>query len=130
MNQRIVSIAAYVGSVTVATVAAALMSGNAMAEGPLDDSRAPFVSTRSTAEVRAELATGRSHISSYASEYALQQPDTGSLPSGYTRAEATAGYIAAREQVHAMTSEDGGSAYLGRSGGRMAAGSMLASSQR
>lgn len=129
MNQRIVSIAAYVGSVTVATLAAALMSGNALAEGPLDDSRAPFVSVRSSAEVKAELAAGRSHISSFATEYALQQPDTGFLPSGYTRAEATAGYISAREQVHAMTSEDGGSAYLGRSG-RMMAGSMLASSQR
>ena len=130
MNQRIASIAAYIGSVAVATLAAAIMSGNAFAEGPLDDSRAPFVSARSRAEVQAELAGERQDVTSYASEWVLQQGESPAFASGYTRAQARADYIAARDQVRAMTAEDGGSFYLAHMAAPVRAGSMLASSQR
>jgi hypothetical protein len=130
MNQRIASIAAYIGSVAVATLAAAIMSGNAFAESPLDDSKAPFVSARSRAEVKAELAGDRQDITSYASEWVLQQGESPAFASGYTRAQARADYIAARDQVHAMTAEDGGSFYLARMAAPVRAGSMLASNQR
>jgi hypothetical protein len=88
-------------------LAAAIMTGNARAEGPIGES-APFVGGRTRAEVQAELMTDRHLVTSYASEWTLQQ--NGQQPgSGYTRAQARADYIAAREQVHAMNSEHGGS---------------------
>jgi hypothetical protein len=112
MNHRIASALAYLGTVTAATLAAALMSGNtAMAEGPIEV-MAPFVGTLSRAEVRAELMNKREQATSFASEWTLQQDPTAHAASGYTREQARADYIAAREQVHAMTAEDGGSSML------------------
>lgn len=109
MDYRFASTFAYLGSVAAATLAAALMSGNALAEGPIEGS-APFVSTRSAAEVRADVLQHRAQITSYASEYSMQQAAPLST-SGYTREQARADYIAARDEVRAMTAEDGGSGY-------------------
>jgi hypothetical protein len=111
MNHRIASTFAYAGSVAAAVLAAALMSGQARAEGPIEVSP-PFVGTLSRAEVRAALMNDRAHTTSYASEWALQQTEPMGAPSVITREQVRAEYIAAREQVHAMTAEDGGSSFL------------------
>lgn len=113
MNHRNASLLAYAGSVAAATLAATLMSGKALAEGPLDYPPSTFVSTRSRADVRAEAMQDRSEMSSYATEWRLEQREP-LPPSGYTAAQARSGYIASRDEVQAMDGEDSGSAWLAR----------------
>ena len=72
MNQRIASTLGYIGSVAAAVLAAALMSGNALAEGPIEVVP-PFVGTLSRAEVHSQVMQDRGHVTSYASEWSLQQ---------------------------------------------------------
>ncbi|NML45272.1 hypothetical protein HHL11_16075 [Ramlibacter sp. G-1-2-2] len=130
MKQHHASMFGYLGSVAAAGLAAALMSGNARAESPLDDTKAPFVSERARAEVLAERDQMRPMMTSYAYEWTLQQGARVDVASGYTRAQAKADYIAAREQVHAMNSEAGGAAQFGRSTPRLPAGNLVAGSTR
>ncbi|HZN47908.1 MAG TPA: hypothetical protein VFB71_09795 [Ramlibacter sp.] len=110
MNQRIASTLGYIGSVAAAVLAAALMSGNALAEGPIEV-LPPFAGALSRAEVQAQVMNDRGHVTSYASEW-TQQQDRSPRMSGYTRQQARADFIAARDQVHAMTAEDSGSSYV------------------
>ena len=109
MQQRIHSTLAFLGTVAAATVAAALMSGNALAEGPIDDIR-PATGALSRAEAKAEFMAQRHQLTSYASEWKLQQQDL-QPASGTTRAQARADYIAARDEVRAMNSEGGSAAF-------------------
>lgn len=111
MQQRTTSTLAFIGLAAAATLAAALMGGSARAEGPIGDIR-PTGGTRSLAEVKAELLAHRAELSSYGGEWKQQQPTQLPVGSGYTRAQARAGYIAEREAVRAMNAEDSGSAYL------------------
>jgi hypothetical protein len=111
MEKRITSTLGYIGSVAAATLAAALMSGNALAEGPIADQQ-PFTSSRSRAEVRAELLQDGRQVTSFASEWQLQQHAGAQPMSGLSRAQVRADYIAAREQVRTMTAEHGGSGYF------------------
>jgi hypothetical protein len=108
MTHRQTSIVTFGSTLAVAVLAAATMVGSARAEGPIGEST-PFVGSRTRAEVRAELMQNRAQLTSYGSEWALQQGQPLSMASGYTRAQATAEYIAAREQVQAMNAEHGGS---------------------
>ncbi|WBY00344.1 hypothetical protein PE066_12760 [Ramlibacter tataouinensis] len=111
MNRRLVSALAYGSTVAAATLASALMTASANAETPLVDTP-PFVSTRSRADVRAEVMSQRDMLTAAGGEWASQgnmpQPRTSQL----TRAQVTADYIASRDAVRAFTSEDSGSAYL------------------
>ncbi|HZN48074.1 MAG TPA: hypothetical protein VFB71_10640 [Ramlibacter sp.] len=111
MNQRFASTLSFAGTVLAATLAAAVMSGQARAEGPIGQDR-PFVGTLSRAQVQAELMKNRGELSSYASEWALQQTAMPQPTSAYTRADARAEYLAAREQVRAMTAEHSGSGHF------------------
>ena len=108
---RIASALAYAGTVTAATLAATLMAGNALAETPTIDTT-PFVSTLSRAQVQGEVLRSRGQVSAAGTEWAMQHNDQQPLIAGVTRAETTAAYIAAREQVRAINSEDGGSSYF------------------
>jgi hypothetical protein len=90
--------------------ASALIHGKAYAESPTIDTT-PFVSTRTRAEVQAEVMASPRASLGYA-EYSLQGNDMQGVASGYTRAEATAAYRASREESKALTGEDSGSAYL------------------
>lgn len=116
MHQRITSTLAFLGTVAAATLAAAAMSGNARAEGPIEDFR-PATGALSRDQVKAELMARRQELTSYASEWKLQQhaqPQQHARlqpASGYTRAQARAEYIAARDEVRAMTSEGGSAAF-------------------
>jgi hypothetical protein len=114
MNQRITSTIGYIGSVAAATLAAALMNNNAFAEGPIDYPSTKFVGSLTRAEVRAQLMQDRSQLTSAGSEWKLQQQPALRAANGYTRQEARDEYIAARDEVHAMTAEDSGSNYVPR----------------
>lgn len=116
---------------TTAAVAcvAAIASSNAYAETPTIDNT-PFVSTRSRAEVRAELMKQRELVSAAASEWTMQYNHVPQLKSAYTGEQAKAEYKAAREEVSAITSEDSGSSYFARQAARMNAGTIMAGAAR
>ena len=124
---RIASALAYAGTVTAATLAATLMAGNALAETPTIDTT-PFVSTLSRAQVQAEVMRVRSQLSAGGKEWAMQYDDPQPLTTGVTRAETTAAYIAAREQVRAINSEDSGSSYFAQARARRPAAPMASMS--
>jgi len=113
MDQRITSSFGFIGSVVAAALAAAVMSGNARAEGPIENIP-PITGTLTRAEVHAEVMKHRAEISSAYGEFALQQEMRPHGQSGYTRAQARADYLASREEVRAMTAEDSGSQRLSR----------------
>jgi hypothetical protein len=111
MDHRITSSFGFIGSVAAAALAAAVMSGNARAEGPIEHIY-PTTGQLTRAEVQAQVDRGQ--LSSYASEYALQQDTRLQGLSGYTREQARADYIASRDEVHAMNAEDSGSQRVSR----------------
>jgi hypothetical protein len=114
MNQRTASTLGYIGSVAAATLAAALMTGNAFAEGPIDYPQSNFTSSLSRAEVKAQLMQDRQQVSSYGSEWMLQQQAALPRSGATTREQVRADYIASRDEVHARTAEDSGSSYVAR----------------
>ena len=119
MNHHLASALAFTGTVAAATLAAAVMTGNALAQGPIESS-APFFSTTSRADVNADLMSQRSVVSDARGELAMSATATQQVTSDYTRAQARAEYIAARDEVRAMTAEDGGSSYIARASARTA----------
>jgi hypothetical protein len=69
----------------------------------------PFTSTKSRAEVQAELSQyQRAGVNPWAQDH----NPLADFRSTRTRAQVTAEYIADRDQVEAMTREDSGSSYL------------------
>lgn len=71
-----------------------------------------FAGTRSRADVQAETLSQPAALTSAASEWTLQANLPQERMSTITRAQASADYIASRDQVRAMNSEDSGSSYL------------------
>ena len=122
MPRRTFSVIAYSSTVAAATLAAIVMSGSALAETPTIDNT-PFVSTKTRAEVQAEVSSHRAQLSSNASEWVMQQSGTHHA-SGYTQQQAQAEYIASREQVRAMNSEGGGSGSIAPTSVQLAAQSL------
>lgn len=87
---------------------AAAFAGNAFAEGPIqaDD---PFTSSRSRAEVQAELtAYQQSGVNPWAMAYNPLQH----FQSARSRDEVVADFLGSRDAVRAFGDEDSGSAYL------------------
>jgi hypothetical protein len=111
MHQRTTSTLTFIGTIAAAAVAATLMTGIAHAEGPIEDFR-PATGALSREQVKAEVMMNRHLLTSYGSEWMQQQHAMTQPMSGYSRAQATADYIAAREEVRAMNAEDSGSGYL------------------
>jgi hypothetical protein len=103
-------------------VAAAAAAGNAFAESPTvlkDD----FVSKASRAQVNAELvAYKQAGVNPWSTQYNPLR----AFKSAKTRDQVVGEYIAAREQVHALTGEDSGSAWLAQAAPRNAFGDTLA----
>ena len=93
---------------TALVLAAAAAAGNAFADDITVDTT-PFVSSKSRAEVEAELTQFKQ---AGTSPWSMQYNPLRSFKSSTTRAEVTAQYIGARDQVAALTAEDSGSAYL------------------
>ena len=112
--------------VIAAATAAATGAGNALADDIGVDST-PFHSTATRAEVLAELASfTRSATSPWTDEYM----PLASMHSEQTRGEVRAQYIAARDQVAALTGEDSGSMTMGRVRARALPDTVVADSAR
>jgi hypothetical protein len=95
---------------------AALASAAARADDITIDNT-PFQSSRTRAEVQAELAHFRS---SGVNPWSMQYNQLAGFNSGNTRAQVQAEYLAERNQVAAMSGEDSGSAYLRQHGTTLA----------
>jgi hypothetical protein len=128
MNQRIASFFGFAGSVAAASVAAALMTGNALADGPIDVQQ-PFVGTLTRAEVRAEVMRDRAQLTSYVNEFKLYLASFRPT-SDYTPAQARAEYIAARDEVRVMNSEGGSTGYAMTARAARPASTLIAAGER
>lgn len=110
-------IASYTGARTRAEVQAEVMAHRdalsaAASEWRLQGQAQPFTGTRSRADVQAEMLSQPGTLTAAASEWTLQANAPQERMSTITRAQATAAYIASRDQVRAMNAEDSGSSYL------------------
>jgi hypothetical protein len=105
MNRKIASLL-----VLAATAAA----GSAFAESPLAVQPDPFTSTRTRAEVQAEL---HAYKQAGVNPWSISYNPLRSFKSAATREQVVADYIAARDQVAAISGEDSGSAYFSRQAG-------------
>lgn len=93
---------------TAAIAFAAAFAGNAFAEGPIAQDNG-FVPTKTVAQVQAELAAYKqAGVNPWATSYNPLR----SFQSVKSRAQVTAEYVGARDQVAALTGEDSGSAWL------------------
>jgi len=109
MNRKLASTLTIVSTAAAAFAFAAIASSNAYADDITVDNT-PFVSTRTRAEVQAEVMGQAEQLRIANSEWSTQ---SASLPhSDLTRAQVKAEYIAARREVNALNSEDSGSSYL------------------
>lgn len=109
MNRKL----AYALVVFAATAAAA---GQAFAETPTIDNT-PFVSVKSRSDVQAELAAYKAAgVNPWSTSYNPLK----SFKSSTSRDQVVAEYVAARDQVAAVTGEDSGSAYLAQASARNA----------
>ena len=109
--QRNLATALAIGADLVAIAAAAAMvPGTAYADDITIDTT-PFTSTKTRAEVQAELMDRSLVAGSGASDWAMQynQPQ---VKSAYTSEQAKAEYKVSRQYVSAVTGEDSGSAYF------------------
>jgi hypothetical protein len=93
---------------TALVLAASAVAGNAFADDITVDTT-PFVSSKSRAEVQADLAQFKQ---AGTSPWSTQYNPLRSFASNTSRAEVTAQYLASRDQVAALNGEDSGSAYL------------------
>jgi hypothetical protein len=94
----------------LAIVAASFAAGNAFADDITIDTT-PFTSTKSRAEVQAELAKPHGPGGS---PWSMRYNPLAGFKSTLTRAQVQAEYIASRDEVAALNGEDSGSAYLAR----------------
>ncbi|MDF2463605.1 MAG: hypothetical protein K0Q43_1840 [Ramlibacter sp.] len=125
MNRNLATALTFVSTGAAALALAAIASGNAYADDITIDST-PFVSSRTRAEVQAEVMGQGEALRMASSEWGTQLNTT--LPqSTVTRAQVRQEYIATRNEVNALNSEDSGSSYLAslprRGGGLIMAGS-------
>ena len=111
MPSRFASHVAFAGAAAAAAFAGALMAGGVRAETYSTEIR-DFTGTRARDEVRAEVQADRSLFAA-SNELSTQGQAQPATQPGYSRAQARADYIAARDEVRAMTGEDSGSMWLG-----------------
>ena len=122
MTRRTFSVLAFSSSVAAATLAAVVMAGSALAETPTIDNT-PFASTKTRAEVQAELFSHRDQISS--------TPVNGScsrtrrkIPAATPASRPGPNISYSREQVRDANSEDGGSRSLAQMSAQTSARSL------
>jgi hypothetical protein len=109
MNRNLASTLTITATAAAAFAMAALACNNAYADDITVDNT-PFVSSKTRAEVQAEV-TGQDMIIA-SSEWATQMNEPRRTTSDFTRAQATAEYLAARREVSALNAEDSGSFYF------------------
>ena len=93
---------------TLSAVVLAAFAGSALADDITIDNH-QFTSTKTRAEVQADLAAYKaSGVNPWSTSYQPLKYFHGTA----TRAEVVADYLRSRDQVHELTGEDSGSAYL------------------
>lgn len=127
MNRILASTLSITTTAAAILAVAAMASGNAYADDITIDTT-PFVSTKTRAEVRAEVMGQAEALRLASSEWSMNQ--AAQPQSAYTSAQAKADYIASRSEVHALTAEDSGSSYFASLPRRMSTGVILAGSAR
>lgn len=95
-------------NIVLAAVFAATVSGNVLADDITIDPT-PFVSTRTRAEVQAELFQFKQGGTS---PWSIQYNPLATFKSTVSREAVTAAYLSSRSEVAAFTGEDSGSSYL------------------
>lgn len=118
MTRNVASTLAFATAVAAAAVAAAIVSSSAYADDITVDNT-PFASARSRPDVRAELMRQPELVRAGASEWSMQLNQVPQLKSTLTREQARSTYKFSRDEAHALTAEDSGSAYFGTSGTRV-----------
>ena len=129
MNRKLATTLSITSTAAALFAVAAIASGNAYADDITVDTT-PFVSSKTRAEVRAEVMGQSEQLRIASSEYSMQLNHAPQVSSGYTRAQATAEYIAARDQVKALNAEDSGSSYFAALPRSVGTGVILAGATR
>jgi hypothetical protein len=125
MNRYLASTLTIATTAAAAVALAAIASGNAYADDITIDNT-PFVSSRTRAEVQAEVMGQSEALRMASSEWSTQLNQAPQSRSEFTRAQATAEYLAARRQVNALNAEDSGSSYFATLPRRMNDGVIMA----
>ncbi len=128
MNRNLRSSLVFTGT-AAAALALAAMTSVAYADDITIDAT-PFISTKSRAEVRAEVIGKAEQIRMAHGEGAPEMNHASTSGSTLTRAQVRDEYMASRAQVSAFNGEDSGSAYLTAMQPRRAGNLMLAGSER
>ncbi|WP_158513865.1 DUF4148 domain-containing protein [Ramlibacter tataouinensis] len=123
MNRNLESALIITGTAAAALAFAAMTSAGAYAEDITIDT-APFVSSKTRAEVRAEVMGQAEQLRMAYGEAPADTPFQSSLSREQVRDE----YIGSRDEVRALTGEDSGSSYLASKPARHDL--MMAGSQR
>lgn len=111
MNHHIASSLAIGAAAVAAAAMIAARPGNALAES-ITEYTIPFATSKSRADVQADLAAQRSTLKFSSSEWSLQDNQPTPFKSSYGANQVRAEFKAARREVSALTAEDSGSAYL------------------
>lgn len=128
MNRNLRSSLVFTGT-AAAAFALAAMTGAAYADDITIDPT-PFVSTKSRAEVRAEVIGKAEQIRMAHGEGDSGMNHAATSGSTLTRAQVRGDYLASRAQVSAFNGEDSGSAYLTAMQPRQNGNVMMAGSER
>ena len=112
MNRNLESALALSISFAAAFVAAAAISVTDAHADDITIDKTPFVSSKSRADVRAELMGQPQLVRAAANEWTTQHNEAPQLKSAYTSEQAKAEYKVSRQHVSALTGEDSGSAYF------------------
>jgi hypothetical protein len=111
MTRNLASALTIASTAAAAFAFAAIASSNAYADDITIDNT-PFVSTKTRAEVQAEVMGQAEQLRIANSEWSTQSDHASLNHSDLTRAQAKADYVAARREVNAFNGEDSGSSYL------------------
>lgn len=111
MNRKLASGLSFAAIAAAATAAALLAPRQALADDITVDPT-PFVSSRTRADVQAELLNQPQRVSNTTSEWALQRSEPSTFKSAATPQQLRDEYAASRWQVNALYGEDSGSFYL------------------
>jgi hypothetical protein len=129
MNRHLASTLSLATTAAAVFAVAAIASGSAYADDITIDTT-PFVSSKTRAEVRAEVMGQSALLRTSSSEWAMQFNDAPQPNSTYTRQAAKDEYMAARHEVNALNGEDSGSFYIASLPRRMNAGVTMAGTSR
>lgn len=111
MERNLASILALASTAAITVTLAAVAPGDAQADDITIDNTA-FTSSRTRADIRAELLGQRTAWKMDAGELAMQQNYLPPIKSVSTREQVKAEYKASRESVRRLLGEDSGSSYF------------------